>query len=115
MLWEPHRWDEGHPLAYTGTDKEEFEDYGYGMISKGAMSPYLPFGAGRHRCIGEQFAYVQLGVVVAMMVKLVKLNSLEGKKGELVKTDFSSLFSRPMAPAFVRYERRDLVGKKEKA
>jgi len=78
------------------------------MISKGATSPYLPYGAGRHRCIGEQFAYVQLGVVVATMVRLVKLQSI----GELVKTDFSSLFSRPMAPAVVKYERRDLAEKK---
>jgi sterol 14alpha-demethylase len=107
-LWEPHRWDEGHPLAYTamGLEKEEFEDYGYGMISKGASSPYLPFGAGRHRCIGEQFAYVQLGVVLAMMIRLVKLENLPGAKG-VVGTDYSSLFSRPLAPATVRWELRE--------
>ncbi|EXJ53739.1 cytochrome P450, family 51 (sterol 14-demethylase) [Cladophialophora psammophila CBS 110553] len=107
MTWEPHRWDEGHPLAYTrmGMDKEEFEDYGYGMISKGASSPYLPFGAGRHRCIGEQFAYVQLGAVLATIVRLVKLRQIEGK--ELVPTDYSSLFSRPMAPAVVEFEKRE--------
>ena len=110
-LWEPHRWDEGHSLAYTGggADKEEFEDYGYGMVSKGASSPYLPFGAGRHRCIGEQFAYVQLGTVVAMLVRLLKVESLPGKP--LVGTDYSSLFSRPLAPAVVKYVRRDAGGK----
>lgn len=36
------------------------EDFGFGVISTGANSPYLPFGAGRHRCIGEQFAYLQV-------------------------------------------------------
>jgi sterol 14alpha-demethylase len=101
MLWEPHRWDEGHPLAYKGQEKEEYEDYGYGMISKGASSPYLPFGAGRHRCIGEQFAYVQLGTVIAMMVRLLKVEMPEGKS--LPETDYSSLFSRPIAPAPVKY------------
>lgn len=106
LLWEPHRWDEGHPLAYTqmGMEKEEFEDYGYGMISKGASSPYLPFGAGRHRCIGEQFAYVQLGTVLATMVRHVKFRQPEGK--DLVPTDYSSLFSRPMGPAVVGFEKR---------
>jgi sterol 14alpha-demethylase len=106
MTWEPHRWDEGHPLAYTalGAEKEEFEDYGYGMISKGASSPYLPFGAGRHRCIGEQFAYVQLGTVLAMMTRLLKIESLPGKP--LVDTDYSSLFSRPLAPAEVKFTKR---------
>jgi sterol 14-demethylase len=28
-------------------------DYGFGMVSKGTESPYQPFGAGRHRCIGR--------------------------------------------------------------
>lgn len=107
MTWEPHRWDEGHKLQYTGLGvEEEFEDYGYGMVSKGASSPYLPFGAGRHRCIGEQFAYVQLQTVVATFIRYVKLANMEGKRG-VVNTDYSSLFSRPMAPAVVRYERRD--------
>jgi sterol 14alpha-demethylase len=114
MLWEPHRWDEGHPLAYTqaGVEKEEFEDYGYGMISKGASSPYLPFGAGRHRCIGEQFAYVQLGTILATMTRLLKVRNVEGKTG-VVGTDYSSLFSRPLAPAVVRWELRDWVDKEE--
>jgi sterol 14alpha-demethylase len=108
LTWEPHRWDEGHSLAYTqlGLEKEEMEDYGYGMISKGASSPYLPFGAGRHRCIGEQFAYVQLGTVLAMMTRLLALRNLEGVKG-VVDTDYSSLFSRPMAPAKVRFSKRE--------
>lgn len=107
MTWEPHRWDEGHKLQYTGLGvEEEFEDYGYGMVSKGASSPYLPFGAGRHRCIGEQFAYVQLQTVLATFVRYVKFYNLEGRRG-VVDTDFSSLFSRPLAPAVVRYERRD--------
>lgn len=111
MLWEPHRWDEGNPLAYNATkgsteDDNQMVDYGYGMVSKGANSPYLPFGAGRHRCIGEQFAYVQLGTILATMVRMLKVNNLEGKEGSLPKTDYSSLFSRPMAPTEIRWERR---------
>ena len=96
-LWEPHRWDQNSPLASTSQrqyDEEETksggkEDYGYGEISKGGKSPYLPFGAGRHLCIGEQFAYVQLGTVIAMLVRHFKLSA----EGPLVDTDYSvSLF-----------------------
>jgi len=105
MKWEPHRWDEGHPLAYTGGEvKEEQFDYGYGIVSKGAQSPYLPFGAGRHRCIGEQFAYVQLGTVLANFVRTVKISTVDGKN-KVVDTDYSSLFSRPL-PAMLHFERR---------
>jgi sterol 14alpha-demethylase len=118
MLWEPHRWDEGHALAFTNPkgegdieEKDEQIDYGYGMVTKGANSPYLPFGAGRHRCIGEQFAYVQLGTILATMVRLLKVENLPGKKG-VVDTDYSSLFSRPISPAVISWERRSGVDEK---
>ena len=107
-LWEPHRWDEESPLHGTNKDIEEDEkiDYGYGLVNKGASSPYLPFGAGRHRCIGEAFAYVQLGVITATMVRSFKLRTLKGQNG-IVGTDYSSLFSRPLNPAIVEWERRE--------
>jgi len=107
--WDPHRWIDGNSIGTRAptADEEEFEDYGYGMISKGAKSPYLPFGAGRHRCIGEQFANVQLGTIVAVMVREFKFRNLENRDGEIVGTDYSSLFSRPLAPAVVNWERRE--------
>lgn len=113
LLWEPHRWDEGHPLAYVpatnsaaATEKDEQVDYGYGMVSKGTNSPYLPFGAGRHRCIGEQFAYVQLGTILANMVRTIRVTGVPGREGQLPMTDYSSLFSRPKEPSDVLWERR---------
>ena len=111
-LWEPHRWEEGSALHGTNKEVEEDEkiDYGYGLVSKGASSPYLPFGAGRHRCIGEAFAYVQLGVITATIVRKLQLKNLEGQRG-VVGTDYSSLFSRPLNPATVHWRRR---GKSEK-
>ena len=115
MLWEPHRWDEkpaekyaGLIPAHTKTDvPEETEDYGYGLISKGAASPYLPFGAGRHRCIGEQFAYVHLQTILATLIREMRFTGLPGHESEIVETDYTSLFSRPMNPAVVRWERRE--------
>ena len=111
-LWEPHRWDEGSELHGSGKYGEDDEktDYGYGLVSKGANSPYLPFGAGRHRCIGEAFAYVQLGAITATMVREFQLKTLDGK-GRVVGTDYSSLFSRPLNPAVVQWERREKDGK----
>ena len=115
LHWEPHRWDvetsgdsdekETVPSAALKEDDEEKVDYGYGLVSKGTSSPYLPFGAGRHRCIGEQFAYVQLQTVLATMVREFKFRNVGGKKG-IVETDYSSLFSGPKRPAFIEWERR---------
>ncbi|KAL8938338.1 MAG: hypothetical protein Q9211_003260, partial [Gyalolechia sp. 1 TL-2023] len=86
--WEPHRWDAGPEGTKVDKVTEEKVDYGYGLVTKGATSPYLPFGAGRHRCIGETFAYVQLGTITATMVRRFKLKNLEGVKG-VIGTDYS--------------------------
>lgn len=87
--WEPHRWDdENGGINIPDVKDDEKIDYGYGLVSKGASSPYLPFGAGRHRCIGEQFAYVQLQTVLINMVRLFKFQNLPGRKG-VVPPDYS--------------------------
>lgn len=83
--WDPHRWES---IADPKDEEKEKMDYGYGLVSTGADSTYLPFGAGRHRCIGEQFAYIQLTVVVTVMVREFKLKSLQGETG-VVATDYS--------------------------
>ncbi|KAK4500037.1 hypothetical protein PRZ48_008223 [Zasmidium cellare] len=114
LKWEPHRWDESPAQKYEHlvpammheTIVEEKEDYGYGLVSKGAASPYLPFGAGRHRCIGEQFAYTQLQTITAMVNREFKFQNPDG--GETVpETDYTSLFSRPLSPAVIKWERRE--------
>lgn len=92
LKWDPHRWDE------TSTNKEEDEeqvDYGYGLVTKGTNSPYLPFGAGRHRCIGEQFAYVQLGTILAALVRQFKISN-PSSRTDIPDTDYSVSHCRPV-------------------
>lgn len=100
LLWEPHRWDAD--TKATGADAkydklkpvlgapedDEKTDYGYGLVSKGAGSPYLPFGAGRHRCIGEQFAYLQLQTIMATMVRHLRFRNPDGVE-DVIGTDYS--------------------------
>ncbi|KAI0022292.1 cytochrome P450 51 [Xylariomycetidae sp. FL0641] len=108
-LWEPTRWSKDSPLApklSTSADEEEKVDYGYGLVSKGANSPYLPFGAGRHRCIGEQFANVQLQTITATIVRMFKLRNVDGSNN-VIGTDYASLFSRPLEPANIHWEKRN--------
>ena len=107
LLWEdadvfdPHRWlgDRAKKLEQT-EDKQE--DFGWGMVSTGANSPYLPFGAGRHRCIGEQFAYLQLGTIISTFVRAFKWR-LEDK---LPLPDYTSMVVLPSQPANVVFTPR---------
>ncbi|KAK3364714.1 cytochrome P450 51A [Lasiosphaeria hispida] len=100
-VWDPHRWDS---RVETETE-EDLVDYGYGAVSKGTRSPYLPFGGGRHRCIGEGFAYVNLCTIVATLVRNFRFSTLDGKP-TLPPTDYTSLFSMPTRPAVIRWEGR---------
>ncbi|CAJ2505572.1 Uu.00g129660.m01.CDS01 [Anthostomella pinea] len=101
MVWDPHRWDSRVEVE----TEEDMVDYGYGVMSKGTRSAYLPFGAGRHRCIGEKFAYVNLVTIISTIVRHMKLGTLDGKS-TVPPTDYTSLFSRPAQPAVIRWERR---------
>ncbi|VUC22461.1 unnamed protein product [Clonostachys rosea] len=104
--WNPSRWEskEEKKEEEEKETKEEEED-GDLTFSKGARSPYLPFGAGRHRCIGEKFAYLNLEVIVSTFVRHFHLSNVDGSR-EVPPTDYSSLFSRPTMPAIIRWERR---------
>ena len=82
--WDPYRWKS---IANPEEQEKEKMDYGYGLVSTGADSIYLPFGAGRHRCIGEKYAYLQLTVIISMMVREFRWKLPEGKG--VPKTDYT--------------------------
>nr|UOH28440.1 lanosterol 14-alpha-demethylase [Nakaseomyces glabratus]UOH28452.1 lanosterol 14-alpha-demethylase [Nakaseomyces glabratus]UOH28454.1 lanosterol 14-alpha-demethylase [Nakaseomyces glabratus] len=98
-----HRWD-GDAASSSAAGGDEV-DYGFGAISKGVSSPYLPFGGGRHRCIGELFAYCQLGVLMYIFIRTMKWRY--PTEGETVPpSDFTSMVTLPTAPAKIYWEKR---------
>ncbi|ORX82040.1 lanosterol 14-alpha demethylase [Basidiobolus meristosporus CBS 931.73] len=86
-------------------DNEEEDEAIFGSSGKGAKNPYLPFGAGRHRCIGEPFAYVQIKTILATMVRMFEIESIPGR--EFPQPNYSKLFVTPETPIPCKYTRRD--------
>eukprot|EP00158_Paraphelidium_tribonemae_P002881 Partr_v1_DN25751_c0_g1_i1_m74634 putative Cytochrome p450 len=74
-------------------------------IGHGAASSYLPFGAGRHRCIGESFAYIQLKTIIASFVRTFDFKYAPGQ--QFPETDFTTLIVMPVKPVMVEYSRLD--------
>ncbi|KAI0399004.1 cytochrome P450 [Xylaria palmicola] len=101
--WDPMRWTSN---SRQDTEDDDMVDYGYGAVTKATRSPYLPFGAGRHRCIGEKFAYTNLITIISTLVQHLKLSTLDGNEEWVPPTDYTSLLSRPTQPALIRWERR---------
>lgn len=105
MKYDPHRWDADFQSSYGTNEKV---DYGFGAVSKGVSSPYLPFGGGRHRCIGEHFAYCQLGTIMSIFIRTLKWDFPKDiMKDGVPKPDFQSMVTLPTAPAFIRWEKRN--------
>lgn len=98
--FDPHRWDEE---VQSNIDTDAV-DYGFGKVTKGVSSPYLPFGGGRHRCIGEQFAYVQLGTILSTYVYNLKWKL---KNGSIPAVDYQSMVTLPTEPAEIEWEKRE--------
>lgn len=98
--FNPHRWDD---VKSNGQDNAGEVDYGFGKVSKGVSSSYLPFGGGRHRCIGEQFAYVQLGTILSTYVYNIRW-TLKGNK--VPNVDYTSMVTLPEEPAEIVWEKR---------
>jgi sterol 14alpha-demethylase len=81
--WIPSRWTDPEGQAQQAfkqyaDENGEKVDYGFGAVSKGTESPYQPFGAGRHRCIGESFAYLQLSVLIGTVVRNIEMRIPSG-------------------------------------
>ncbi|TFK99455.1 cytochrome P450 [Pterulicium gracile] len=104
--WEPKRWREQSGAAASAKEYEKGDgetiDYGYGAVSKGTESPYQPFGAGRHRCIGEQFAYLQLGTILATFVRDFELKLAH----DVPEHNYHTMIVMPKHPRQIQYRRR---------
>ncbi|KCV67638.1 hypothetical protein H696_05925 [Fonticula alba] len=63
---------------------------------------YVPFGHGRHRCIGEPFAYLQIKTIWAAILQTFELEPV----GPMNQPNFNSMIVLPETPCMVRYKRR---------
>ncbi|KAJ1985665.1 Lanosterol 14-alpha-demethylase [Dimargaris cristalligena] len=106
LRFNPARWFEDakkESAASIGTEADDV-DYGFGVLrTTSARSPYLPFGAGRHRCIGEPFAYLQVKTILATLVRHFDFKLTA--KG-MPAADYTKMFILPQTPAMIEYIKR---------
>ncbi|KAK2150111.1 hypothetical protein LSH36_423g02010 [Paralvinella palmiformis] len=66
---------------------------------------YIPFGAGRHRCIGESFAYIQIKTIWATLLRLYEFELVDGHFPEV---NVRTMLHTPLHPV-IKYKRRQPV------
>jgi sterol 14-demethylase len=72
--------------------------------SEGDISKYnwIPFGGGRHSCLGEKFATVQLKAIASVLIRKYNMEMLD----EFPKPDYSALVVGPLPPCRVRLTKK---------
>ncbi|EIM20041.1 cytochrome P450 [Wallemia mellicola CBS 633.66] len=98
--FDPYRWFKND--VYKESEEDIKVDYGFGMTSDPKESPYIPFGAGSHRCIGEQFATLQLMVILSTFVRKLEIKT----EGEMPNHNYRTMIISPLSPDNIIYRTR---------
>jgi sterol 14-demethylase len=85
---DPERFD---PLRFEAPREEDKQDFAY-----------IPFGGGRHKCMGNAFALLQVKTIMAILLRSYEFELMQ----ERVESDFHGLVVGPKEPCRVRYRRR---------
>ncbi|MFT3772560.1 MAG: cytochrome P450 [Minicystis sp.] len=65
---------------------------------------YIPFGGGRHKCMGNAFALLQIKAILAILLRRYEFELVNPR----VDSDFHGLVVGPKEPCRVRYRRRQV-------
>ncbi|KAM3679322.1 lanosterol 14-alpha demethylase [Ammospiza nelsoni] len=95
-----------HRLRDSWNDALDFKPDRYlqDNPAAGEKFTYIPFGAGRHRCIGENFAYVQIKTIWSTLLRLYEFDLINGYFPTI---NYTTMIHTPNNPV-IRYKRRSL-------
>ncbi len=88
--------------VFRDADRFDPERYAPGREEDRVPFAYISFGGGRHRCLGNAFAILQMKTIVAVLLNRYDFELLPGP----VETDFARVVLGPKPPIRVRYRRR---------
>jgi sterol 14-demethylase len=86
---EPERFDPDRFAAPREEDKRDFA--------------YIAFGGGRHKCLGNAFAILQVKAIVTLLLGQYDFELA----GDEIASDFHGLVVGPKEPCRIRYRRRE--------
>ena len=78
------------------------ERYGPGREEDRRPFAYVSFGGGRHKCLGNAFALLQMKVILSVMLNHYDYELV----GDPITTDFERVVLGPKPPIHVRYRKR---------
>lgn len=94
-----------HRIAEVFTDPDAFDPDRFGPgreEDKKRDFGFIAFGGGRHKCLGNAFAILQIKAILALLLGQFDF----GLCGDAIATDFHGLVLGPKQPCRIRYRRR---------
>ena len=93
-----------HRLPGVFTDPDAFDPHRFlpPRLEDKKDFAYIAFGGGRHKCLGNAFAILQIKAILALFLGQFEF----GLCGDAIKADFRGLVIGPKEPCRVRYRRR---------
>eukprot|EP00898_Chlorokybus_atmophyticus_P001267 jgi/Chlat1/2140/Chrsp17S02727 len=94
------------PHVYTNPDAYDPDRFTEGREEdkKAGAFAYIGFGGGRHGCMGENFAYMQIKTIWSVILRNFELELVS----PLPEPDYESMVVGPKPPCVIRYKRRKL-------
>jgi sterol 14alpha-demethylase len=91
------------PAAFTNPNQYDPDRFAPGR-EEDRKQPFtfIGFGGGRHSCMGESFAYLQVKTIWAVLFRDFDLEL----EGDLPLPDYAAMVVGPTAPANIRFRRR---------
>lgn len=97
-----------HSIPYVYKDPHVYDPDRFGPGRKedkvGGKFSYTSFGGGRHACIGEAYAYMQIKVIWSYLLRNFELKLMS----PFPRTDWSKLVQEPQGRVMVSYKRHRL-------
>ena len=72
---------------------------------KKAFASFIGFGGGRHGCMGETFAYMQIKTIWSVLLRNFDFELV----GDVPEPDYEGMVVGPKGPCKVKYTRRKLA------
>jgi sterol 14-demethylase len=90
------------PEVFRDPDAFDPDRFAEGRAEDKKDFAYIAFGGGRHKCLGNAFAILQVKAILALLLGQFEL----GLHGDAIETNFQGLVVGPKEPCRVRYRRR---------
>ncbi len=93
-----------HRLPTFFRDPDRFDPERYSPDREKEIHPYawVPFGAGKHKCLGHPFAMLQIKTVWATLLREFEFELVEDR----YEPDYDAMVVGPKQPCRIRYRRR---------